>query len=112
MRSTPPRSPRARARSTRRSRWRPTRRRPRARLPEVAAHEDVDERHYRDYREDPPCEFGPAADVVAAQQVDPDQHYGDWVQEANQELDNLLHACQRTLGRPRLVAHWCSRHIF
>jgi hypothetical protein len=60
-------------------------------LPEVAAGEHVDEGHQRDKPENGPGQLRAAANVVAGGQVDPHQDHGDRMEEAEQELDNLLH---------------------
>src|SRR5215467_8028587 len=61
-------------------------------LPEIAAGEDVDEGHQRDQAEESPGRL-PAVGQVrpVGEQVDPHQDDRDRVQEADQELKDLLH---------------------
>jgi hypothetical protein len=59
--------------------------------PEVAAREYVEERHERDQGKHRPRHLRQGADIAASRQVDPDQDHGDRMQEADQELKNLLH---------------------
>src|SRR5215831_19387594 len=93
MRSTQPNSPPGKARSARRSHWPASQaRRRRSRpLPEVAASEHVQERDQRDESENAPGELRHVTDIAPRQQIDPDQHDGDRVQETDQQLENLLH---------------------
>ncbi|MGH3217212.1 MAG: LLM class flavin-dependent oxidoreductase [Streptosporangiaceae bacterium] len=60
-------------------------------LPEVATREHVQERHQRDKGKHRPRQLRQTADVTAGGQVNPDEDHGDGMQEANQELENLLH---------------------
>src|SRR5271166_4689097 len=61
------------------------------RLPQVAAGEHVDERHERDDAEDSPGNFRAESDIAAGCQVDPDQDDGDGMDEAHEDLEQLLH---------------------
>jgi hypothetical protein len=59
-------------------------------LDEVVASEHVHERDERDDRGDCPGELGDQSDVAAEQQVDPDQHNRDWVQDADNSSATLF----------------------
>jgi len=52
-------------------------------LPEVSAGQHIQEWHQRNDREDRPGQLSPRADIAAGQQVDPDQHHRDRVEEAD-----------------------------
>jgi hypothetical protein len=68
--------------------------RPLSSSPEVAAGQDIEERHDRDDHEDGPDELLGAAQVTAPGEVDPGEHDGEWVQEADEKFEKLLHACR------------------
>ena len=70
--------------------------------PEVAARQDVDERHDREEHEDGPGELLAAAQIIPAGEVDPREHDRKRVQEANEDFEELLHAC-RSPGRSTLI---------
>jgi hypothetical protein len=57
------------------------------RLPEVAAGENVEERHERDEAEDRPGKLGAGAHVPADRKVDPHQDDRDGVQETHEQLE-------------------------
>ena len=55
--------------------------------PEIAAGQDVHERHDRKDQEDPPRKFLAAAQIVPAEEVDPAEHDRKRVEEADEELE-------------------------
>src|SRR5436190_17522428 len=59
--------------------------------PEIAAGQHVDERHDREDEKDAPGELLTAAQVVAAGEVDPAEHDGYRVNEADEDFEKLLH---------------------
>jgi hypothetical protein len=62
-------------------------------LDEVVAGQDVDEGNERHDRRDGPRELGDETEVAPPKdQVDPDQHHGNGVQDAEDDLDQFLHA--------------------
>src|SRR5580704_13145372 len=63
----------------------------RVELEEVVTGEHVEEGHEWDDREDPPGELAHEPDVPPEQQVDPDQHHCDGMQDAKDQLEDLLH---------------------
>ncbi len=63
-------------------------------LQEVVAREHVEKRHERHDRGDRPGNPGDEAEVAAEQQVDPDQNHSDRVQDAEDQLENFLHATE------------------
>lgn len=64
--------------------------------PEVTAGEDVDERHQRDEAQDGPRQLPAARHVGAGCQVKPHQDNREGVEEADQELEKLLHCPEST----------------
>src|SRR5262249_60540808 len=65
---------------------------PTSRLPEIAAGQDIDERHDREDHEDGPDDLLTAAQVAPAGDVDPGEHYCERVDEADEDLEKFLHA--------------------
>src|SRR6266702_4655892 len=65
-------------------------------LPEIAAGQYVDKRHQRDEVQDAPGPLPAAAHVSAGRQVDPHEDDRDRVQEADQQLEDLLHRSEST----------------
>ena len=59
--------------------------------PQVAARQDIDERHERDEAEQSPCQLRTTPDITAARQVNPHEDHGDGMEETDHELQNLLH---------------------
>lgn len=60
-------------------------------LDEVVSGQDIQERHERDDHRNTPSEPRDEAHAPAAEdEIDPDQHHGDWMQDAEQELDHFL----------------------
>jgi aryl-alcohol dehydrogenase-like predicted oxidoreductase len=68
-------------------------------LPEVAGGEHINKRHKRDDHEDAPCDLGAGAHIASGRQVYPDEDDGERMDEAEQNLDQLLHG--RNLLWPR-----------
>src|SRR5271166_2350074 len=71
-------------------------------LDEVVAREDVEEGDQRHDREDRPAQLGDEADVVAEEQVDPDQDDRNRVQDAEDQLEQFLHGS-------RFRSRWARR---
>lgn len=64
----------------------------RSALDEVVASQHVQKWHERDEHRNTPSEPGDEAHAPTAEdQVDPDQHHGDRMQDAKEELKQLLH---------------------
>src|SRR5580704_7362857 len=76
--------------------------------PEIAASQYVQERHKREEAEDSPHQLPAACHVGTAGQVDPHEDNCDRMEEADQQLDELLHdpnlpgLASRTAGGERL----------
>ena len=73
----------------------------RASSPEVAAGQDVDERHDRHDHEDAPDELRQPVEVVPAEEVDPREHDGERMDEADEEFEKLLHGLRVPTVRRR-----------
>ena len=67
--------------------------------PQVATREHVEKRYERDEAEHGPCQFRAAANIPASGQVNPHQDYGNGMEEADQEFEDLLH-CLNLPGPP------------
>src|ERR1017187_3333698 len=64
--------------------------------PQVAAGEDVDERHERDKAEDGPGQFRASCQFAAGCQVDPHENDGEGMDETDDEFQKLLHFPEST----------------
>jgi len=60
-------------------------------LDEVVAGEDVDEWDERNDGDDRPRELRDQAEIATEHEVDPDQHDGDRMQDAQQKFQDFLH---------------------
>src|SRR5215472_244940 len=60
-------------------------------LPQIAAGEHVNERHQRDEAEDGPRDLRARADVGPGRQVDPHENDGERMEQADDQLEKLLH---------------------
>src|SRR5712691_11379688 len=69
---------------------------PQSASPQIPASEDVQERHERDETEGSPRQLPAARHVGAGGKVDPHQDNSERMQEADQELGELLHDLEPT----------------